>query len=142
MDYRGNKDFSDFHSIIYGHRMYSDSMFTSLGKYEDRDFFEKHPSVYVLTENTVRKYNIFSAYEADVKKGSSYRLGLTETEGQQALFDYCKYYSVIDSDITPSAENGDMLLTLSTCTVIGGKNTRWVVHSVLAEVYVAAPEIQ
>ncbi|MBO5275267.1 MAG: class B sortase, partial [Clostridia bacterium] len=123
---------SDFHTIIYGHRMYRDAMFNALKKYADEDFLKDHPSVYILTEAGVARYDAFAAYDADVK-GSSYRLGLTEAKGQQALFNYCRNHSVIDSDIIPIAKNGDRLLTLSTCSADGGEKTRWVVHFVLGE---------
>ncbi|MBE6598232.1 MAG: class B sortase [Ruminococcaceae bacterium] len=131
LDYRCTPDFSDFHSILYGHRMYNDSMFNALKGYENQDFLEAHPYVYVFNGERVLEYRVFAAYEADAINGSSWRLGLTEAEGQQALFNYGVYYSVIDAGFIPSAEGGDKLLTLSTCTEEGGSDTRWVVHCVL-----------
>ncbi len=132
MDYRSDSALADFHTIIYGHRMYRDAMFNALKNYADEDFLASHPSVYLLTETGVARYDIFAAYDADVK-GASYRLGLTEAKGQQALFNYCRSHSVIDSGIVPIAANGDRLLTLSTCSSDGGEKTRWVVHCVLGE---------
>ena len=42
LDYRNAGDFSDEFSVIYGHRMSSGRMFSDIGKFEDRDFFESH----------------------------------------------------------------------------------------------------
>lgn len=136
LDYRSSADFVDFHSIIYGHRMYVDAMFNALRKYDNPEFLEAHPSVYVLINERVLKYDVFSAYNAETE-GPSWRLGLSETEGQQALIDFCIRRSVIDAGITPSAEEGDKLLTLSTCSQSGDSRLRWVVHCVQSGIYTA-----
>ncbi len=130
LDYRSNSDFTDFHSIIYGHRMYRDAMFNSLKHYSDIEYLKSHPSVYIVTENAVMRYDAFAAYDADAINGHSYRLGLKDVSGKQAYINYCIRNSVIDSGIIPSAENGDRVLTLSTCSESGSEETRWVVHFV------------
>lgn len=132
LDYRNARDFSDFHSIIYGHRMYSDAMFNSLKYYSDVEYLKTHPSVYIVTADKVLRYDAFAAYDADAINGHSYRLGLKDTYGMQAYINYCLKNSVIDSGISPSAENEDKVLTLSTCSADGGEKTRWVVHFVLS----------
>lgn len=131
MDYRSDPLMGDFHTILYGHRMYDNSMFHALGDYRDGDFAAQHPSVYVVTRDGVRRYDVFASYEADVN-GDSYRLGLTEEKGQQAFIQYCRKHSVLETGIIPDAADGDRILTLSTCTDTGGEKTRWVVHAVLA----------
>ena len=35
MDYRNNKDFNDFNTIVYGHNMKNDRMFGTLTNYEN-----------------------------------------------------------------------------------------------------------
>jgi len=136
LDYRSSADFGDFHSIIYGHRMYIDAMFNALKKYDNPEFLAEHPSVYILIDGCVLKYDVFSAYNAEAK-GPSWRLGLNDTEGQQALIDFCISRSVVDAGIKPSAEDGDKLLTLSTCSQSGDSRFRWVVHCVQSGIYTA-----
>ena len=131
LDYRSDPGLTDFHSIIYGHRMSNETMFNALGFYSDPVFLSEHPSVYILTEFGVRRYDVFAAYEADVK-GHSYRLGLKDAEGQQALINYHLAHSEIETDLVPDAAAGDRILTLSTCTDEGGTQTRWIVNFVLA----------
>ena len=132
LDYRSGADFSDFHSIIYGHRMSNDTMFNALKNFADPTFAAENSSVYILTEDGVRRYDVFAAYETEIEGTHSYRLGLTEPEDQQKFIDYCRNNSVISSDLQPNSENGDRILTLSTCAVSGDMDIRWVVHFVLA----------
>jgi len=42
LDYRNAGDFSDDFSVIYGHRMSSGRMFSDVGRFENRAFFESH----------------------------------------------------------------------------------------------------
>lgn len=57
------KDFTDRHTVIYGHNMKNGSMFATLHRYEDREFFDKNRYIYVFTENDVFVYKIFAAHE-------------------------------------------------------------------------------
>jgi len=129
LDYRNSDDMSDFNSIIYGHRMSDSSMFNCLRHYSDQSYFEEHPSIYIVTDEGVLRYEIFAAYEADAVSGHTYRLGLVEEEGQQAYINYCSRRSGIEIDVIP--EPGDHIITLSTCVSPGGNyDTRWVVQAV------------
>ena len=40
-------DFSDFNTIVYGHRMNNESMFGILHSYQEEEFWRTHPTVYV-----------------------------------------------------------------------------------------------
>ncbi len=129
MDYRNSADFSDFNTILYGHRMGNGTMFHSLHDYKEEGHWEKFPSVFIVTDEGLREYEIFAAYEADAVKKHTYRLGLEETEDQQAYIDYCLEQSDIDTGVVPVP--GDNILTLSTCIRAGGFfETRWVVQAV------------
>lgn len=122
-----SRDMDDLHTIIYGHRMRSGTMFADLGKYQELDFWREHPSVYLALEDGVRRYDVYAAYEAGVKS-LVYRLDLAGREEELIRFGLDS--SVIDTGIVPKA--GDRILTLSTCTG-NGYSKRWVVQSVLAE---------
>ncbi len=119
-------DLSDFHTIVYAHRMRNDTMFGTLKYYEDEDFWREHPSVYVVRDGGVYRYDIFSAQEAGVKE-IVYRLDMEESHLEEEFLRYCMENSVIDTGLAPEA--GGRILTLSTCTG-NGHATRWVVHAV------------
>ena len=121
-----NTDLSDYHTIIYGHRMNNGSIFGSLGGYETAEHFEQNPYVYIYDANGVHRYDIFSAYEAAV--GSrTYQVGFKDDESKQTFIDYCVESSVVDTGIVPTLE--DKILTLSTCTAVGHEKKRWVVQA-------------
>lgn len=120
LDCAASRDLSDFHTLVYGHRMRNGTMFSALKGYRSADFWQEHPSVYVALDSGVYRYAVFSAREADAM-GIVYEKKL---EG-----------SVIDTGIAPEAS--DRVLTLSTCTGTGYVR-RWVVHAVLADVREAA----
>lgn len=58
-------DFSDPVTVIYGHNMRNGSMFATLHKFEDPDFFEANDTFYVYTPTKILTYRIVSAYQYD-----------------------------------------------------------------------------
>lgn len=133
-------DFSDFNTIVYAHNMKNGSMFGSLRQYRTQSHYEANPSIYILDDNGIRRYDIFAAFEAEVV-GYTYRLDLNTPEKRQAFLDYSLERTVIQTGVVPTAE--DSVITLSTCTG-NGYETRWVVQGVLAGTFTvpepSAPE--
>lgn len=127
MECINDRDFSDFNTIIYGHRMNNGSMFAGLKYYKKQSYWADHPTVYITDDNGTRKYDIFAAYEVSTQ-GDTYRLKFSSDQAKQAYIDYCLEQSVIDTGITP--DTWDQILTLSTCTG-NGHATRWIVQAVL-----------
>lgn len=138
---QNSADLSDFHTIVYGHRMNNGSMFHSLASYKDLSYWQAHPCVYITDDSGTRKYEIFAAYEAGVTT-PTYRLGFTTQIGKESFLEHCTTSSVIDTGVVPTVY--DRVLTLSTCTG-NGHATRWVVQAVCrgeqpAEPAAPAPE--
>lgn len=133
LDYRSSLD--DLYSLIYAHRMSNTTMFGTLKFYNDEAYWAEHPSVYLVSEDAVGRYDIFSVFEASVYS-DVYKLDLTEDEREPFLA-WCLEQSVIDTGITPEA--AEKIICLSTCTSGGSETgTRWVVHAVLREEAVIA----
>lgn len=122
-----NRDLTSFHTIVYAHRMRNDTMFGTLKYYKDPDYWQEHPTIYIVLDDTLYCYDIFSAQEASVK-GIVYRLDIEENQLEEEFLQYCIENSVIDTGLIPEAN--DRILTLSTCTGNGHAN-RWVIHTVL-----------
>lgn len=122
-------DLSDFNVIIYGHRMNNTTMFGTLKFYAEQDFWQEHPSVYLVDDGGVSRYDIFSAYEVGVRE-PTYRLHLTEEEEKREFVDFCVGRSEIETGIVPELDG--QVLTLSTCVNLGQSDYRWVVQGSLA----------
>lgn len=132
MECKCTPDFSDFNTIVYGHRMNNESMFGILHSFHEERFWREHPAVYVTMDDKVRVYDIYAAFEVGIQE-IIYRLDVEENGQEQEFIDFGLGHSVIDTGIVPVP--GDQILTLSTCTG-RGHETRWVVQGVLREEFV------
>ena len=130
MEWQCSRDFSDFNTIIYGHRVRNQSMFGLLHSYADQDFADLHPSFYITDAAGTRRYDIFAAYETPVD-GLVYRLGVTDAGDKEKIINAALESSSIATPIRPTSAN--QIVTLSTCTGNGHAN-RWVVLGVLAAI--------
>ena len=118
-------DLSDFNTIIYGHRMDTDTMFTSLKHYSSQQYWNEHPYLYI-SDGAAHRYEIFSAYKTHVIS-DTYRLGIEDDNTKQLFIDHCIDSSVIETDIVPTVN--DRIVTLSTCDETFKGDYRWVVHA-------------
>lgn len=128
LDYMVSRDFSDFSTIIYGHRMNNGTMFASLREYNSLDYWKEHPSVYIImADDTVYRYDIYAAYEAPITE-ITYERPINDEEKRDRFIEYGLESSVIDTGIVPTRD--DRTITLVTCTG-NGYSSRWVVQAVL-----------
>ncbi|MFB5764093.1 class B sortase [Paenibacillus medicaginis] len=115
MDFRNRIDGTDQNTVIYGHRMKDNSMFGSLKKYLDKDYFKAHPVIYYDTLYGSYDLEIFSVYRttADV----NYIRTSFNSE-----FDYAEF--IEQSQQRSEYETGvhvnttDRIVTLSTCDYV------------------------
>ncbi len=123
LDYRNAADFSDFNSIVYGHNRGDGSMFSALTQYSSREFWEERPYVYLVTDEGIRCYEIFSSFQTE---GESfvYTLGLREEQSKENYIRQVVASDCLGLGIVPEAE--DQILTLSTCSGIN-YSRRWVI---------------
>ena len=56
------KGFVDSNVILYGHHMQDMSMFATLKYWQDQDYYEKHPVMWLLTPEQNYRVELFSAY--------------------------------------------------------------------------------
>ena len=125
LEYLNQPDLTDYNTIVYGHNMNDGSMFAGIREFRDQEFWKTHPYVYILSDQGVYRYEIFSAYQASVKS-STYGLDFSGDGDRAAFLHNAAANSVIETGIEP--ELTDRVLTLSTCNG-AGYATRWVVHA-------------
>ena len=124
----------DFNTIVYGHNIRGGKMFGSLHWYRDLAYRDEHPHVYIVTDGSVRRYEIFAAYEAPVTS-DTYRLYFRDEAQKLASLEHYVGSSVWHTDTELGVE--DYILTLSTCTGTGRYETRWVVQAVQTGLFTA-----
>ncbi len=126
-----NPDFSDKHSILYGHNMKNRTMFGSLRNYKsDESYYQKYPDFTILTPTKAYHYRIFSYHDVS-ETDTVYTIGYAETDTFQDFIDDLVKKSYLDTGIHP--QKTDQIMTLSTCST---KGKRFVLHAVLEDVYV------
>ena len=138
LDFANSADFSDGNSIVYGHNMFdgSTTMFSSLPRYTDAEFWQENPNIYLLTPDGGEKvYRIFAVCQFDVTQSGAaadyYRQDFRSVEHQAEYIQTLQSRSVIQTGETVPA--GSTLLTLSTCDrSLYGDNGRLVVIGYLA----------
>ncbi|MCR4694280.1 MAG: class B sortase [Pseudobutyrivibrio sp.] len=132
-----SKDFSDPHTVVYGHNLKAKTMFSSLHNYEKDSVFNKDQYIYIYTEDNVLVYKIFAAYEFNANHLLLNYDFTNEYVYEQYIKDIynvaSKGYGVakIKPDIEVTKE--DKIITLSTCTSDHDDNQRYLVVGVLME---------
>lgn len=130
MDCRNDAAMTDANTLIYGHRTIGNAMFGSLRFYSSYNYWASHPDVYVVTDDGIARYRIYAAYEAEVTS-DTYVRQFSSDEQKQEFIDHGLARSAIDTGVRPGVE--DRIVTLSTCTARGSRDTRWVVQAVYME---------
>ncbi len=117
VDYRCEKNFEGFNSIIYGHHMRDGSMFRCLRGYTKVDgYYKKHKKLELATPQGNYHLIVFSAYITKATDEKTYKTKFTSTEEKQSYIDNAfskSQLSLTKSDIDVSTS--DQLVTLSTC---------------------------
>lgn len=80
LDYRNSGDFSDSFSIIYGHRMSSGRMFSDVGKFKDKKFFDEHPKALLFTPEKNYALNVVAFASVAGDDGKIYGFSNYSTE--------------------------------------------------------------
>jgi sortase B len=124
MEALNSGDFSDLHTIIYGHNMKNGAMFAGLKSYQSPSYLVSHPTVYVDLQSGTHAYQIFSCYETEANS-DSYTIGFAQDDQYAEFLSTLKSRSAYDTGVDVSVE--DSIITLSTCTKSGEK--RFVIHA-------------
>lgn len=125
MEHRNSAEFTDYNTILYGHNMNDGSMFANIRRYNTQWYWERHPYVYIATEDGVFRYEVFSSYESSIE-GPAYGLSFHQEKTKANFLISALEKTVADLGIRPAMT--DRILTLSTCSGMGYSN-RWVLHA-------------
>lgn len=113
IDVNNNKNINDDNTVIYGHHLEIDSMFTRLHELREQKFAKDHREIYITTKDGLREYKIFAVY--GIPAEYDYRtLNFRYDEERINYFNKLKENSEVKLD-TKEFKNNDKIITLSTC---------------------------
>ncbi len=108
MDYRNDSNMEDSNTIIYGHNMKNATMFGTLQKYRNQEYYDNHKIIYYFTPEKNYIVRIFAGFTESVES-SLYQLGNINQNSIEQLYRKSNF----KSDVTVAEE--DKFLILSTC---------------------------
>ena len=121
LDYENSVDFTDRNSIVYGHNLLAGTMFSQLIRYKEQSYYDAHPTLLLLTPDGSYTVEIFAAFTASPNESgadtSPWRQAWGTDGDFTAWLSHSAGRSVIETGVEP--EDGDRILTLSTCTNSG-----------------------
>lgn len=124
-------DFSDPHTLIYGHNMHDLSMFGKLKYYISQEgYLEEHQYFQIFTVDKVYRYQVFAAEEVSETSGI-YDVKEAKEHGIRDLANTLIKGAYYKTDL--SVGTGDLIITLSTCTADDEK--RLIVSAVRVDEY-------
>lgn len=113
-------DYMDRVTVLYGHNMRDGSMFATLHRFEDKDFFDKHELFYVYTEGRKLTYRVVSAYvgdDAHIMNSHHFTDDSDFEAFEQSVLHPHSLTQNVREDVT--LDLSDRLLILSTCLDAG-----------------------
>lgn len=129
MEAANEPDFSDYHTILYGHNMKNGSMFGKLKNFKEQEFYEENQYFTIYTQETAYRFHIFSVQTVPVDD-KIYTVGFGPDEEFKKFAIALQENSLYDTGVEVSGES--KIVTLSTCTY--SDKLRFVVHGVCVEI--------
>jgi sortase B len=112
IDYRNN-GIEDYYTVIYGHRMSGDKMFSSITKFMDADFFNSHRTGIFFAPSATYDLEVILSARPNVSETQIYNMPLYRNAS------YATIYGLSGADILHqrnlTVEPNEKLLLLSTC---------------------------
>ena len=104
--------------------MKNGSMFSSITKYKDINYYNKHKNMYLMTPDNNFRLEVFSAYITPADS-DTYMRGFGEDEEFTNYIKKITDLSLIKTDV--NVTNKDNIISLSTCSY-EYENARFIVH--------------
>jgi len=112
-------DFTDFNTVLYGHNMLNGSMFGTLKRFRNKNFFNENRNLYIYTKGHILKYEIVSAFIYDDRLLYTF-FNFNVDDGRNQFIDTVLNPQTNAKNVLEGASItvDDKLITLSTCTSV------------------------
>lgn len=130
LDYKNDKNFKDDYSVLYGHNMAGNRMFSDLKNFLNEDFFNSHSIGILYTEDCVYKMTIYAVAEVDSRDIKVYDMSFYNNNKNNEVIENIKKQSKYITDV--DIDYNGKIIALSTCES-AGSNVRIVVLATLEE---------
>lgn len=110
LDFRNSPDFMDKNSVIYGHHMKTEAMFSTIEGYKEQSYFEEHPVMYLITETENYRVEMFAGV---VRQALDVPLAFISGQDFINYAQSLRGISTFNSDV--ELTENDRILTLFTC---------------------------
>ena len=124
------RDFADSNTIIYGHHLYDGSMFASLEEWQEQEYFDEHPIMWILTPERDYRVELFSAYFISAYD-EVYTVYPEPSEQFNEYLQKVRDLSVVTADVELDGELKYVML--STCAYVFA-NARAIIHGMMVPV--------
>ena len=113
LDYRNSREWLDKYSVVFGHNMKNDVMFSDIKKFAEQEFFDTHTTGMIYTKNGIFELQIFAFLETDAFDSNVYGI---KSSNEKSIFDkveYIKENAIHYREVEFLEE--DKIIALSTC---------------------------
>lgn len=113
IEHANSSDFSDLHTIIYGHNMKNGSMFADLLNYESESYWDSHKTIQFDTLTESRVYEIAAVVKSNDVEELPFEFTTARDDGAEDVIENMESASLYDTGVDMAY--GDDFLTLATC---------------------------
>ncbi|MBQ7737524.1 MAG: class B sortase [Oscillospiraceae bacterium] len=113
IDYENERDFTDCNTIVYGHNMKNNTMFATLEYWEEQEYYDKHPCLWLLTPEQDYRVDVFSVCHT-AADSEIYDIHPEPCAGFDEYLERAISASMIETSTEVTGQ--DRIVVLSTCT--------------------------
>lgn len=114
LDCNNSSNFKDLNSVVYGHHMRDETMFTSIAKYKKQSYYDEHQIAIIITPNETITVKLFAGFVANPQSDDAWKIEFKEKYEFELWKEKIIAKSLFKSNFIPNKD--DTIITFSTCS--------------------------
>jgi len=114
LDCNNSSDFKDLNSVVYGHHMRDETMFTSIAKYKKQSYYDEHQIAIIITPYETITVKLFAGFVANPQSDDAWKIEFKEKYEFELWKEKIIGKSLFKSNYIPNKD--DTIITFSTCS--------------------------